>query len=123
MVEDNEGDILLTCDALQGLSFISYISVIKNGNEVISFFENLKNPDDAPDLVLLDIFLPQISGHKVLEYLRQNQTYKRIPVMMLTMSSAEKDILLSYKHYADYYITKPIEVDEFVDAVKLLKLT
>ena len=66
MVEDNEGDILLTCDALQGLSFISSISVIKNGNEVISFFENLKNPDDAPDLVLLDIFLPQISGVVIL---------------------------------------------------------
>jgi CheY-like chemotaxis protein len=117
LVEDNEGDILLTSDALEDCRIMNKVTVIRDGESAISFFKNLKIKEDRPDLVLLDINLPKKSGIEVLIFLKNNDTYKQIPVIMLTTSSSEKDINLAYKNYANCYITKPIEVSEFMDAI------
>ena len=117
LVEDNEGDIILTTEAFEESKIINIVKVIRDGKEVINFFEDLNDKDGIPDLVLLDINLPKMSGHEALAYIKNHEKYKQIPVIMLTTSSAEKDILKSYKSYVNCYITKPIDVNEFVQAV------
>ncbi|BAU54334.1 response regulator [Mucilaginibacter gotjawali] len=117
LVEDNEGDIVLTCDALEDCRIVNEVTVIRDGESAINFFKNLKDKDSRPDLVLLDINLPKKNGIEVLIFLKNNETYKQMPVIMLTTSSSEKDITLSYKNYANCYITKPIEVAEFMEAI------
>lgn len=117
LVEDNEGDILLTIEAFEDSKIINKITVIKDGKAAIDFFENLSKNDDRPDIVLLDINLPKKSGHEVLSYIKKSEKHNLIPVIMLTTSSSERDILSAYKHYANCYITKPIDVSEFMSAV------
>jgi len=117
LVEDNEGDILLTMEAFEESKIVNKINVTRNGEEAISFFEDLGIKEQHPDLVLLDINLPKISGHEVLMYLKRNEKFKSIPVIMLTTSSSEKDIVLSYKNYVNCYITKPIDVSDFMKAI------
>src|SRR5579872_1038766 len=116
LVEDNEGDILLTKDALEDCRIMNEVAIVRDGEAAIDFFRHLKNKDGKPDLVLLDINLPKKSGIEVLVFLKTNENYKQIPVIMLTTSSSEKDVMLSYKNYANCYITKPIEVSEFMNA-------
>jgi CheY-like chemotaxis protein len=117
LVEDNEGDILLTMEAFEESKIINKITVIKDGKAAINFFETLDNKEEVPHLVLLDINLPKASGHEVLMYIKNNDKYKSIPVIMLTTSSSEKDILQSYKNHVNCYITKPIEVSDFMKAI------
>lgn len=118
LVEDNEGDILLTVSSLEDCHFVNKITVIKDGKKAIRFFEKLNDAEHVPNLVLLDINLPQRTGHEVLQFIKKSENYNQLPVIMLTASTSERDMLLSYKHYADYYLTKPIDLDEFVDALK-----
>lgn len=117
LVEDNEGDILLTTDALEESKIINKVTVLRDGKAAIDFFEALPDLKNRPNLILLDINLPKKSGHEVLQYIKKSQHYNQIPVIMLTTSSAERDILSAYKHYANCYITKPIEVSEFMAAI------
>jgi len=117
LVEDNEGDILLTTEALEESGIISKVTVIRNGKSAIDFFEVLSDTEARPDLVLLDINLPKKSGHEVLQYIKKSEQYNQVPVIMLTTSSSERDILSAYKHHANCYITKPIEVSEFMLAI------
>ena len=117
LIEDNEGDILLTTEALQDSRIINKITVIRDGKSAINYFENLKPGDDKPDLVLLDVNLPKKSGHEVLLYIKTNELYMQLPVIMLTTSSSEKDIMTSYKNHVNCYITKPIDVQDFMTAM------
>src|ERR1700731_4103923 len=113
LIEDNEGDILLTREALQDSKIANTVNVIRDGEAAIDFFSNLVNKEELPDLILLDINLPKKSGHEVLVYLKTSEKYKQIPVIILTTSSSERDITLSYKNYANCFITKPMDVTEF----------
>ena len=117
LVEDYEGDILLTTEAFEESKIINIIEVIRDGKEAINFFNGLNNKEDIPDLVLLDKNLPKMNGHEVLMYIKNNEKYKHIPVIMLTTSSSEKDILQSYKSHVNCYITKPVDVNDFMQAV------
>jgi CheY-like chemotaxis protein len=117
LVEDNEGDILLTSEAFEESKIANKITVIKDGKEAVNFFEALNNKADIPHLVLLDVNLPKMSGHEVLMYIKNNERFKSIPVIMLTTSSSEKDILLSYRNHVNCYITKPIDVADFMKAI------
>ena len=117
LIEDNEGDILLTTEAFEESKIVNNIKVIKDGKEAIRYFEGLTNNDEKPSLVLLDVNLPKVSGHEVLSYIKSNLKYQRIPVIMLTTSSSEKDILSAYKNHVNCYITKPIEVSDFMQAI------
>lgn len=119
LVEDNEGDILLTTEALEEGKITNNLSVVKNGKDAVDFiFKRGEFKEvNSPDLILLDINLPLKNGHEVLEVVKTNEKTKHIPVIMLTTSSSENDIKLAYKHHANCYITKPIEVEDFVKAV------
>ncbi|MDR6781940.1 CheY-like chemotaxis protein [Pedobacter africanus] len=117
LIEDNEGDILLTTEALEECRIMNRVTVIQDGDQAIDFFEKSPDKDLLPDLVLLDVNLPKKSGHEVLQYLKNSNKYKHIPIIMLTTSSSEMDIMQSYKNHANCYITKPIEVSDFMTAV------
>lgn len=119
LVEDNEGDVLLTMEALQEGKIVNKISVVRNGEEAIDFVEKRGefSEVDTPDLILLDVNLPRKNGHEVLHYIKSVSGLKHIPVIMLTTSSAEADINLSYKNHANCYITKPVELESFMKVV------
>jgi len=117
LIEDNEGDILLTTDAFEECKIINEVTIIRDGKAAIDFFENLKSKSSKPDLVLLDINLPKMSGQEVLIYLKSSIKFKHIPVIMLTTSSSEKDIVTSYKNHVNCYITKPVDVNDFINAI------
>lgn len=123
LVEDNEGDILLTKDALENGKILNKLTIVKDGKAAIDY---LTKKDDyinseLPDLILLDINLPKKNGHEVLQFIKTNEDLKQIPVIMLTTSSSELDINLSYKEHANCYITKPVEVDSFLDVISKIE--
>ena len=119
LVEDNEGDIILTLEAFEECKVKTEISVAKNGKEALDFvfkrgaFANVKKPD----LILLDINLPIFNGHEVLRQIKTDADLKKIPVIMLTTSSNQKDISDAYEHHCNSYIKKPLEISEFLSAV------
>jgi len=117
LVEDNEGDILLTTEAFEHSKIVNQITAIRDGKAAIDFFEALTKKDAAPHLVLLDINLPKVSGHEVLRYIKNSEKYKIIPVIVLTTSSSERDILQCYKNHVNCYIAKPLEVEDFMKAI------
>lgn len=123
LVDDNEGDILLTREALEEARIINQISIAYDGMEAIRFLR--KQPPfegcSMPDLILLDINLPKMDGTEVLGIIKNDPELKRIPVIMLTTSSSEKDILASYDNYANCYITKPVDLDRFMDVVRTIE--
>ena len=123
LVEDNEGDILLTTEALEDVKMVRKLTVVKDGKEAIDFFQGqeVKKTGGLPDLVLLDVNLPKKSGHEVLKFIKAEKGLKHIPVIMLTTSSSQKDIDLAYENYVNSYITKPMEVDQFFSVVSAIE--
>lgn len=119
LVEDNEGDVFLVTEALEEGKVINKISVTRDGKEAMDFLDKKGKYENEqlPDLILLDINLPKKNGHEVLEYIKEKDELKQIPVIMLTTSSSEKDILLSYKNHANCFITKPVDVDHFLKVI------
>lgn len=123
LVEDNEGDILLTTEALNDGRLINQISVVKDGLQALNFLEKkgeFKNME-LPDLVLLDVNLPKLNGHEVLKAIKINEDLKHIPVIILTTSSAEKDIFKSYQNHANCYITKPVNINNFFSVITTIE--
>jgi len=123
LVEDNEGDILLTKEALEDAKILITLSVVKDGREAMDFVSKRGKYTGAelPDILLLDVNLPKKNGHEVLKYIKEDENLKHIPVIMLTTSSSEKDINLSYNNYANCYITKPVEANDFLSVVTTIE--
>jgi CheY-like chemotaxis protein len=123
LVDDNEGDVLLTREALAEAKIVNRISVAYDGVQALRFLK--KEPpfmeQESPDLILLDINLPRMDGTEVLGIIKSDPELKRIPVIMLTTSSSEKDILTSYDNYANCYITKPVDLERFMDVVRTIE--
>lgn len=119
LVEDNDGDIQLTLDAFEESKVKTNISVVKNGRDALDFLHRRGDFANAekPDLILLDINIPIFNGHEVLADIKQDPGLKRIPVIMLTTSSNPKDINLAYQNYSNSFVTKPIEMDDFLAAI------
>ena len=119
LVEDNEGDILLTKDAFEECRLETKISVAKNGMEALDFLfqRGAFNEAKRPDLILLDINIPLYNGHEVLRQIKDDPLLKKIPVIMLTTSASEKDVDAAYNNHCNSYVTKPLEVEEFLKAV------
>ena len=119
LIEDNEGDILLTKEAIEYHQHPHHLDVIKNGSDVKVYFNKLLSEANAqlPDLIFLDINLPKMNGQEVLHFLKSEPAIKHIPVIMLTTSSSQKDILSSYQNGANSYITKPVDVHAFMDSI------
>lgn len=120
LVEDNEGDILLTTEALEEGKISKSLKVIRDGATMLHYLKEIaeKSPSELPDLILLDINLPKKNGHEVLKEIKSNKLLKHIPVIMLTTSSSEVDILKSYQEHANCYLIKPMEVSDFLKVVE-----
>lgn len=119
LVEDNEGDIVLTLDAFEESKIRTNISVVKNGRDALDFLGKRGDyaNESKPDLILLDINIPILNGHEVLSEIKQDPELKKIPVIMLTTSSNQKDINLAYENHTNSYVTKPIEMEDFLKAI------
>lgn len=119
LVEDNEGDIVLTLDAFEESKIKTDISVVRNGQEAIDFLFQQGDYKDArrPDLILLDINIPILNGLEVLQKIKQNETLKKIPVIILTTSDHQRDINNAYENHTNSYVTKPIEMDDFLKVI------
>lgn len=119
LVEDNEGDIMLIEEALEEGKVFNNVSIAKDGEKAIQFLDKEGDYKESPtpDLIILDINLPRKNGFEVLQYVKESDHLKHIPVIMLTTSSSERDIAKSYDQHANCYITKPVGVEEFLKAV------
>ena len=123
LVEDSPGDARLTKEALDGISILSSLSVLEDGEAALSYLRREGRYEDAarPDLILLDLTLPKRDGREVLVDIKQDPKLKRIPVVVLTGSRDEKDVLQSYKQQANAYVTKPLDSDQLVEVVKSIE--
>lgn len=122
LVEDNPGDVRLTRKAFEKAKLKNQIYAVGSGREALDFLYRRGDWEDAPkiDLILLDLKLQDCEGTDVLEQVKQDPLLKRIPVVMLTSSSAEEDIARSYDRHANAYITKPVDFPSLIEAVKSL---
>jgi two-component system, chemotaxis family, response regulator Rcp1 len=109
LVEDNPADISLTREALNRNEIVNEIHVVHNGVEALNFLEK-KN---RPDLIFLDLNLPKMTGLEVLKEIKEHGKYRRIPVIILTISNNEEDLIKAYDLHANCYINKPLEIKEF----------
>ena len=121
LVEDNPDDVALTLRALKKNHILNQISVARDGAEALKFLFDGDGTDlTAPGLILLDLKLPKVDGLEVLRRIRANERTKLIPVVILTSSKLEEDILFSYRNGANAYVRKPVNFAEFVEAIKTL---
>lgn len=120
LVEDNPGDVRLTKEALSESKVRNRISVASDGVEAMAFLRREGRYKDAPrpDIILLDLNMPRKDGREVLAEVKQAPDLKRIPVVVLTSSAAEQDIVRTYDLHANAFITKPVGFEEFVSVVK-----
>lgn len=122
LVEDNEGDIMLTKEALEDAKIHIELSVKRDGKQAMDYLSDQEKANrELPDLILLDVNLPKKSGHEVLKFIKENDRMKQIPVIMLTTSSSEKDINLSYNNYANCFITKPVDSGDFLSVIATIE--
>jgi CheY-like chemotaxis protein len=123
LVEDSPGDILIAREALSEAKLLNTIHIAEDGVEAMDFLYKRGKFASAPtpDLILLDLNLPRKNGREVLAEVKTDENLKKIPVVMLTTSSAEEDVLRSYNLHANCYVVKPVEFDSFVQAVKSIE--
>lgn len=117
LVEDNEGDIILTKEALKEAKIKNEICVAMDGQQAL----DILNGPELPDMILLDINLPKVDGLEVLSTIKKDDRLKKIPVIMLSTSSAESDISTSYNNHANCFITKPVDLLHFMEVVKTIE--
>ena len=127
LVEDNPNDVELTRRAMKKANIGNGIKAVEDGVEALKFFFGEDGnggcpAEDLPIVVLLDLKLPKIDGLEVLRQLRENEKTKRVPVVILTSSSEEKDIITSYNLGANSYVRKPVKFDDFAEAIRQLGL-
>ncbi|MCK5545364.1 MAG: response regulator [Desulfobulbaceae bacterium] len=123
LVEDSPGDVRLTQEALKEAKIVNRLSVVMDGEEAVNFLHRKDKYRDAPrpDLILLDLNLPKKDGREVLEEIKSDQDLRRIPVVVLTVSKAAEDIAKSYNLHANCYITKPVDLDQFIKVIKSIE--
>ena len=120
LVEDDEGDVLMTREALAEGRIVNRLSVAGDGVEALEYLRRDGRHTDAvrPDLILLDLNLPKRDGRQVLSEIKGDPELRRIPVVVLTTSEAEEDVLRSYDLHANAYVTKPVDFDRFVNVIR-----
>jgi CheY-like chemotaxis protein len=120
LVEDDPGDELMTREAFEDNQLSNHLHVARDGEEALDFLYRRGEHADAPkvDLVLLDLNLPKYDGREVLEKIRSDPELTHMPVVILTTSSSHEDILRSYKLHANAFVTKPVDVNQFIAAVR-----
>jgi two-component system, chemotaxis family, response regulator Rcp1 len=123
LVEDSEPDVRLTIEALREAKVKNRLWVVEDGVEAIDFLRRNGSHADAPrpDLILLDLNLPRKDGRQVLKEIKDDDSLKRIPVVILTTSKSEEDVLRAYDLHANCYITKPVDFNRFMEVVKSIE--
>jgi CheY-like chemotaxis protein len=123
LVEDNPGDVRLTQEALKEGHVLNNVNVISDGVEALAFLRREGRHAGAPrpDLILLDLNLPKMSGREVLAQIKADEDLRRIPVVVLTTSQAEEDILKSYNLHANSFVTKPVGLEQFIAVVRQIE--
>ena len=123
LVEDNPGDVRLTQEVLKDGKVRNNMHVVKDGVDAISFLQQTGEYADAPrpDIILLDLNLPKKDGREVLADIKADPDLKNIPIVVLTTSSAEQDIFRSYDLHANCYITKPVDLDQFIRVIRSIE--
>ncbi|GAB6938437.1 response regulator [Isoptericola variabilis] len=120
LVEDDPGDVLMTREAFEEHKVANRLSVVADGVSAMAFLrkegEHAQAP--TPDLILLDLNLPRMDGREVLAAVKADERLKHIPVVVLTTSEAEEDVLRSYSLHANAYVTKPVDFDRFIQVVR-----
>jgi CheY-like chemotaxis protein len=124
LAEDNEGDVELTLAALESAGLASEVMVLRDGSEVLDYFQRRGDfagrPAENPSVLLLDVKMPKVSGLEVLRIIKGDERLKTMPVVMFTSSCEEGDVIQSYQLGANAYVVKPLEFTEFTQAVKHL---
>lgn len=120
LVEDNPGDVKLTQKAFENAQLTNNLHHVGDGEKAMQFLNQEGEYTDVPrpDIVLLDLNLPKLNGDEVLRRIKDDEVFRRIPVVMLTSSEAEEDIMSTYNLHANAYLTKPVEFQGFIDVVK-----
>ena len=120
LVEDDPGDVLMTREALSESKLLNTLHVVDNGEQAVEFLRRQGEYADAPrpDLILLDLNLPRLDGSEVLAIIKGDPDLRAIPVVVLTTSDAEEDVLRSYQLHANAYVTKPVDFASFVSVVR-----
>ena len=123
LVEDNPGDVRLITEALKDAKIHVHINVVYDGVEALAMLRREGKYAAAvlPDLVLLDLNLPKLSGHEVLARIKQDENLRRIPVVIVTSSQADRDIATSYDLHANCFVTKPVDLDQFFRVVEAVR--
>jgi CheY-like chemotaxis protein len=120
LVEDDPGDVLMTREAFEDYKVTNQLHVVQDGADAMAFLRREGEYADVPrpDLVLLDLNLPRMDGREVLQAIKSDPTLASIPVVVLTTSEAEEDVLRSYSLHANAYVTKPVDFERFIDVVR-----
>lgn len=120
LVEDNPGDVELMLESLHGQSGRYDLSVTRDGAEALDYLRQEGEFADAPrpDLIFLDLNLPRVNGHEVLAAIKSDETLRSIPVVIITTSRADRDVSASYRLHANAYVTKPVDLRGFVQAIQ-----
>ena len=120
LVEDNPGDVYLTLEVLRLGAIRKHVSVATDGEEALNFLNRAYEFQNAPrpDLIILDLNLPKLDGREVLERIKADPNLQQIPVIILSTSNAERDVIAAYNHHANCYLTKPTDLDDFFELVR-----
>ncbi len=123
LVEDNPGDVRLTREALKDSKIHNTLEVVEDGVQALKYLrqEDGYKGADRPDMILLDLDLPNTSGREVLEAVKADPSLKRIPLIVLTVSKSDQDVLNSYDNQANAYVTKPIDLEQFVHVIQSIE--
>jgi CheY-like chemotaxis protein len=123
LVEDNEGDIVLTLEALKVAKVANGVEVVRDGEAALQYLrkEGIYKERETPDLILLDINLPKLDGLEVLMEIKNDAVLTLMPVVILTTSDSEIDVIKSYQHHANCFITKPVDFQKFIEVVHMIK--
>lgn len=123
LVEDNPGDVRLTQEVLKEGKICNTLNIAPDGEEAVAYLKKTGKYKDAhrPDIILLDLNLPKKDGRQVLAEVKADPDLKLIPVVVLTTSAAEQDILNMYANHANAYITKPVDLDQFINVVRSIE--
>ena len=121
LVEDNPADVRLTIEALKDARVVNHLRVARDGVEAMQMLKDETGAVPRPDLIVLDLNLPRKDGREVLREVKQDEALRHIPVVILSTSQAQQDVLQSYRLQANAFITKPAEIDQFFEVVRSME--
>ena len=123
MAEDSPTDLAIAQEAIKSSKLLNRLHTVSNGEEVLAFLrrEDPFTRAPVPDLILLDVNMPRKTGLEVLAEIKEHSGWKRIPVVMLTASKTERDLINAYEHHANCYIVKPVDFEQFVEVIRTIE--